>query len=92
MENNMNCGCTQNALTGPTAMQLAQAGFVIFDLLLYLDTHPTDQNALSYFAAKKSLYEQAKAAYVQQIGPVRISDVDPADGWTWGETPWPWEV
>lgn len=53
MENNMNCGYTQNALTGPTAMQLAQAGFVIFDLLLYLDTHPTDQNALSYFAAKK---------------------------------------
>ena len=92
MENNMNCGCTQNALTGPTAMQLAQAGFVIFDLLLYLDTHPTDQNALSYFAAKKSQYEQAKAAYVQQIGPVRISDVDPADGWTWGETPWPGEV
>ena len=87
MENNMNCGCVQNALTGPAAMQLAQAGFVISDLILYLDTHPTDQNALSYFAAKKSQYEQAKAAYVQQIGPVRISDVDPADGWTWGETP-----
>lgn len=88
----MEHNCSYDALTSPVAMQLAQSGFVISDLLLYLDTHPTDQNALSYFATKKAQYEQAKAAYTQQIGPVCITDVNAADGWTWGDTPWPWEV
>ncbi len=88
----MNCNCNHDMLTSQAAMQLAQAGFVISDLILYLDTHPTDQNALCYFAKKKEQYAQARKAYSEQIGPVRISDVDPANGWTWGDTPWPWEV
>ena len=72
--------------------QLAQAGFTVVDLALFLETHPDDPGALSYFSDAKARYQQAKAAYQQQVGPVCVSDVDPASGWGWVETPWPWEV
>ena len=68
------------------------ADFALVEAGLFLDTHPTDQNALSYFMAKQAQYEQAKTAYRQQVGPICVSDVNAAQGWTWGETPWPWEV
>ena len=84
-----NCGCQYSSAA---AMQLAQAGFVLLDLTLYLDTHPDCPHGLRQFAIAKAEYEQAVEIYRQQVGPVRAYDVNPTDGWTWGETPWPWEV
>ena len=83
---------TTDAAMQTAQAQLAQAGFTVLDLTLYLDTHPDDPGALSYFSDAKARYQEAKANYQQQVGPVRVGDVDSSSGWSWVETPWPWEV
>lgn len=64
--------------------------FVITDINLYLDTHPTDQTALDYYKKYRDLRNQTLIAYIKQFGPITPEDVY-ADSWTWVESPWPWE-
>ena len=38
-------------------------GFCAYDMLLYLDTHPEDEEALNYFNQCNELYLSAKRTY-----------------------------
>ncbi|WP_324825059.1 spore coat protein CotJB [Sinanaerobacter sp. ZZT-01] len=64
--------------------------FVITDINLYLDTHPTDQAALEYYKKYRDLRSQTATAYIKQFGPITPEDVY-GNTWTWVESPWPWE-
>ena len=48
-------------------------GFVVIELSLYLDTHPTDQNALKYFNHYNRLANQARQEYSSKYTPLTIS-------------------
>ncbi len=78
-------GC-ENALL----MRVYETGFALDDVSLYLDTHPTDRDAMSYYKYAKKLNEDAVKAFEEVYGPLMINHVT-ADCWDWVENPWPWD-
>ncbi len=70
---------------------LDQASFAMDDVLLYLDTHPNDGEALAYYQYVRSLRSQAMNAYADQYGPLMKDQEQSAVSWTWISGPWPWE-
>lgn len=71
--------------------EVNMAGFMLDEAVLYLDTHPCDQEAMDYYRMAKEKYEEAVAAYNDQVGPLFYSDVICSDMFAWIEEPWPWE-
>lgn len=67
-----------------------QTGFALDDIVLYLDTHPTDQAALNYYNYIKNANQEAIQNYQTTYGPLMYSQVM-ADSWNWLDGPWPWE-
>lgn len=45
-------------------------GFCAYDMLLYLDTHPDDAQALSYYNQCNELYNSAKKTYEERFESV----------------------
>lgn len=70
---------------------IAMLGFCAVDMMLYLDTHPDDEDALNYFNQCTELYRNAKAAYEKQYGPLNAFSSTLSTRWEWNEGPMPWE-
>lgn len=68
-----------------------QASFALDDVLLFLDTHPCDQAALTYYQYVKDLRKQAMDSYASQYGPLLKDQVKPGNYWSWLTEKWPWE-
>lgn len=66
--------------------------FALFDTALYLDAHPTCQNALAYYEKHRKLRDEAVATYQSQFGPLCIRANENPNRWTWIDNPWPWEM
>ena len=66
--------------------------FATIDAGLYLDSHPTCQNALDYFEKHKKMRDEAVAEYNCKFGPLTASQNMNPNLWTWVEGPWPWEL
>ena len=71
--------------------QIDQASFAMDDVLLYLDTHPTDQEALNYYHHAAGLRREAMEAWQTQYGPLLVDSIKNMDRWTWMTEKWPWE-
>ena len=69
-----------------------EAAFVLQELVLYLDTHPTCTSGLARYQQARECYRQAVENYVLQYGPLQIDHVQPDCSWQWVQTPWPWEM
>ena len=65
--------------------------FQVVDTHLYLDTHPTDKEALEYFKYYSELCQKAKKLYSEKFAPLTIDTADPDCYWDWVKEPWPWE-
>ncbi len=65
--------------------------FYLYELQLYLDTHPTCRNALNAFRTYKMRREQAVAAYTSAYGPLTPINSDCENVFEWAKGPWPWE-
>lgn len=81
--NNLRCNALLN--------QVYQAGFAVDDIILFLDTHPSDAGALAYYQQARAMYQNAVQAYENQCGPLFMTDVNSQSCWTWQKDPWPWE-
>ncbi len=72
--------------------QVQMHQFAMYDLALYLDTHPTDSDALDALLAHRDACERVTAVYVKRFGALRKDQVGAEHGWAaWSNTPWPWE-
>jgi len=71
---------------------ISQVSFALTETNLYLDTHPCDKVALSYYQMVKKQREEAVQEYSEKYGPLQADQVNCKDYWTWVETPWPWEL
>ncbi len=69
--------------------KLAAAQFVLFDLHLYLDTHPGDIQTLSLYKKFESRYLMLKREYEENFGNITMLG---AHGVEWLKDPWPWET
>ena len=67
-----------------------ETGFALDEVTLYLDTHPSDNQAIEYYQYVKRMNQEAMAAYEKVYGPLMINQVI-GNGWNWVNNPWPWE-
>lgn len=68
-----------------------RASFALDDVKLFLDTHPSCQEALEFYKEAKKVRDEAWDEYTRNFGPLSAYDVDVKDYWDWNEGPMPWE-
>lgn len=74
-------------------LQIQQIGFLLVDLNLYLDTHPTDRTALAQYNMLHQQYSDLMKAYYAKFGPLMNFGLAPGgmDEFMWVHGPWPWQ-
>lgn len=72
--------------------EIYQLGFALVEIVLYLDTHPCDAAALSYYNQIKKRHHKVMEMYEREYGPLLNSNVMNENYWSWVSTPMPWEV
>ena len=67
--------------------------FVVVEMTEYLDTHPTDKEAMEYLNHYVRMKKQAMREYAMKYGPLRISDADGCNQneWKLATQDWPWK-
>lgn len=89
------CNCRNDSTSKQQLLDtINQSSFAMYDMLLYLDTHAEDQEAMAYFQKQLCTRKEALKEYAQQFGPLRLDDIDAShsDSWEWMNQRWPWEV
>lgn len=71
--------------------RINETSFAMDDVILYLDTHPEDRNALNYYHQVKKMRQEARTAYENQFGSLTPDAVQNTTQWSWLSGPWPWE-
>ena len=64
--------------------------FMIWDLHLYLDTHPDDTQAAGLLQQYASQYSELLREYEQKYGPLTASATGYGDAWL--QPAWPWDL
>ena len=72
--------------------KLSAAYFALSEIALYLDTHPTDQIALDYYAQYKAIIMPLTKEYENKYGPLTMDQFSGGSYWTWIQDPWPWDI
>ena len=73
--------------------ELQAVDFVLVELTLYLDTHPTDSAAIQQYNHVAQYRQQIAHRYESLYGPLKaFGQSYSADPWSWNNTPWPWQV
>ncbi len=71
-------------------MKLSSVQFSAWELHIYLDTHPNDQNAIKMYNEYMSEYKTMLQEYENKYGPITASQNSIAEDWL--KDPWPWDV
>ena len=75
----------------PEPAGLDAISFAMDEIRLFLDTHPTDRQALTAYAALR----QRRSALVDQLAregrPVNFYCAGASGSWDWMDGAWPWE-
>ncbi len=72
-------------------MRVQTYGFALDEAVLFLDTHPQDKEALSFYHKALNEYNDAVNNYIANFGPLNAMQVKSYDKWTWTEGCMPWE-
>ena len=73
--------------------RIAAYKFALYDLGLYLDSHPCDQQAMQLRDQYKERLAQLIEEYEQHYGNYVRTQSDVMDNWKeWVSDPWPWDV
>lgn len=67
------------------------ADFAAYDLLLYLDTHPCCQTALSLYHEKVREAKALREEYEEKYGPITAASSSSKIPWQWIQNPHVWE-
>lgn len=70
-------------------LEIQMLDFIITDLNLYLDTHPSDKYVYSLFKKYTEDCIRKKDAYTRIYGPLTLDNL--TDEWEWSKGVWPWE-
>ncbi len=61
------------------------------ELVLFLDTHPSDKRALAEYHKVTPKLAELREYYKENFGPLTPAEVTSSTEWTWVCGPWPWE-
>ncbi|MDR1939420.1 MAG: spore coat protein CotJB [Clostridiales bacterium] len=73
-------------------LKLTQLDFYAIDLQLYIDTHPTDANALAEYNAVIGQADKLRAELAQKNQSTTAKTAFPEGSFAWVNEPWPWEA
>ncbi|TCP55456.1 spore coat protein JB [Tumebacillus sp. BK434] len=74
-------------------LDLQAVDFVLVELNLYLDTHPTDRKAIEQYNLYAHKKQQLKQQFDANFGPLQgFGNSYSKDPFEWGKAPWPWQV
>ncbi len=65
--------------------------FVVVELTEFLDTHPSNQEALEYFNHYSRIRNQMVEEFSRKYFPITANYARCDNEWTWGSAPLPWE-
>lgn len=65
--------------------------FTIVELILYLDTHPFDKQAMEYFHHYSHIRSQLMEDFAARYYPLSLANSDDTREWSWALSPMPWE-
>lgn len=73
--------------------RIFELDFAIYELVLFLDSHPTNRKAMRLLEEYRKKRQEIVTAYEENYGPFIMTpqDVPTSDCWKWLEGPWPWE-
>lgn len=73
--------------------RIYELDFAIHELVLFLDTHPTNKKAMELLCEYRKIREELVKVYENRFGPYVVisDDVKPDGCWEWLKGPWPWE-
>ncbi len=66
--------------------------FVLTETCLFLDTHPTDKEALKHFEKYQQKRKETLEEYTKEFGTICLNQMQQAEEWDWCKGPWPWEL
>lgn len=73
-------------------LEVQKFGFAMWDLNLYLNTHPMDRNVMMLFDQYRNMYKKAKSEYEGKYGALCFENTNSNLGyWPWNKNTWPWE-
>lgn len=76
----------QNALF----RRISALDFSIWELHIFLDTHPGNSNALKKYTELTDLRAALAEEYMERFGPLE-KPLPSGKCWEWTKSPWPWE-
>lgn len=68
--------------------RVAALNFAIYELRLFLDTHPNNQEAQEMMKSYKKKYLAVKEEYEKEYGPLTLNGYNSDE---WLKDPWPWD-
>lgn len=73
--------------------EINEVSFAVYDILLYLDTHPCDKEAMEFYLKHVSKRKKLLEEYARSFGPLTVDTAEYScgDTWKWMEQPFPWE-
>lgn len=71
--------------------QLSAAQFAVWEIHLFLDTHPNDEDALSAYNQYLKRYEELHKTYTEKFGALSAQNTTVGNTWQWVDAPWPWD-
>lgn len=69
--------------------KLSAAQFAVWELHLYLDTHPCDHNAIELCKTHSKEAESLYKEYTEKYGVLTADCCNTAE---WLSDPWPWDI
>lgn len=71
--------------------EIQAVDFAVYDLSLFLDTHPNNQRALEDKNQLVRRSKQLKANYEEKFGPLSLKSISQLP-YRYIDDPWPWEI
>lgn len=74
--------------------QIYELDFALHELVLFLDSHPTNRRAMELMREYREKRAKLVDAYEQRFGKyiVTANDVPMSERWEWLDSPWPWDT
>ena len=83
--------CCQDKNKESLLKEIMSLNFAVNDLVLYLDTHPSDKCALEKHSEYAKKVIKLTEEYQILYGPLTVNFSQENNCWQWSDNPWPWE-
>lgn len=71
--------------------KIMEADFALNEMILFLDTHPQDEEALNLYHKYADKSRELKTEYNKNFGPLTPAENLSQNNWEWVHGSWPWE-